>query len=184
MCFMAIAMVGCTTLRPLDLDSSGRFSTSTAASPSDVQTRKPFLSGYRRMLYVKFDENEAENAEITEFFLESFGNMRIFEKIVQKQDMEQIVVANDLTNKVTNVSDFVGLSVIRKSVGPFLVVEPRVRWDEGRHKYLASLRATDPDTAAAVFYFEKYAIDLAGLDKPLLYPMLNAFLDWASPADM
>jgi hypothetical protein len=164
-----------TTLKPPTLGKSGHFETNKIIAPSSIKVKKAFRPEYRRMIYVKTDEkNERFNA----FFLESFRNMGQFEKVLSKEEMEKLVFDKNLTDKVLSISDKVGLHNLQKEIGPFLVVEPYADW-LGGYIFMARLKAYDPKTGKDILVLENEAFNWSGLDKPLFYPLLNAFLQWS-----
>ncbi len=167
---------GCSsTLKATKLDADGRFPTTTIIAPVDVKVTKPFSDKYQQMVYVKV--SEAETLQYANFFAESLTNMSRFSKVSQKADLEQLVIERKLGDKVSNVSDLIGLNNLAAQIGPFLVVEPKVEF-KGGYNFYASLKAVDAETGETVLLLEKNAFNFAGLDKPLFYPLLNGFLEW------
>lgn len=168
---------GCSsTLKVAKPDASGHFSTQFLLDDGGAKTVKPFGDKYRAMVYLKMDETKTK--QYTDFFVTSFSNMGIFSKVAQKSDLEQLVIERKLADKVSNVSDLIGLNNLQKQIGPFLVVEPSVEW-KGGYNYVGSMKATDPETGETMLMLEQHAFNWSGLDGPLFYPLLNAFADWA-----
>ena len=167
---------GCaSTLKPTTLDpSTGYFPTTTKLSASGIIVKKPFLPKYLAMLYVKTDAN---NKTYDDFYLTSFSNMNRFQKVVDKTQLESIVVEKKLMGKVSNISDLIGLNNLEKQIGPFLIVEPKIG-RTGAYNYEASLRAIDPETGETVLHLQNAAYNWSGLDQPLFFPLLNGFLEW------
>jgi len=163
-----------TTLKATRPNESGYFPTSTKITQDDIHAQKPFLEKYCTMLYVMTDE---KNDKYNDFFVTSFVNMNMFEEVLDKEGLEKLVIEKGLTDRVTNVSDKIGLHHLQSHMGVFLVVEPYSIW-EGGYNYSAELKAFDPETGETVFHVTNEAINWAGLDKPLFYPLFNAFIDW------
>jgi hypothetical protein len=173
-----LSVVRCSsTLKPATLDPAGRFPTESRISPGGVKIARPFDSKFKPLLYVKIDDSKANMYR--DFFVSSFRNMNFFTVVNEKSDFEKMIIERKLTDKVSNVSDLIGLNNLAKQVGPFLVVEPHLEW-QGGYNYIASLKAIDPETGETVLHLEQKAFNWAGLDKPLFYPLLNAFIDWAN----
>jgi hypothetical protein len=176
---IALAMMlleGCSsTLQATKLDETGHFSTGTLVDSDGVKAEKAFSEKYKAMLYVKIDDSKTEKYK--SFFVSSFENMGTFSKVDQKSDLEQLVIEKKLSASVPNVSDMIGLHNLEGQIGPFIVVEPYVEW-KGGYNFVASLKATDPETGETVLWLEQKAFNWAGLDKPLFYPLLNGFLEW------
>jgi len=139
---------------------TGRFSTSTRIPYRGVRARAPFDLKYRELLYVKTD---GRSTSADEFFLASFKSMPVFTTVVDGAGFESLVRQRRLME--------------REELGPFLVVEPSVRWHD--NIAIAELRAIDPATGATVLSLHMEAYRRTGLDEPLFFPLFNAFLDWA-----
>lgn len=172
----AVSISGCsTTLEATKPDSSGHFSTGTVLDAGGVKAVKPFQEKYRAMAYVKIDESKG--TKYGEFFLNSVKNMGVFTTVSTKADLEKMIIERKLTDKVSNVSDMIGLNNLQKQIGPFIVVEPNAEW-RGGYDFVASIKVSDPESGETVLQVEQKAFNWAGLDKPLFYPLLNAFSEW------
>lgn len=163
-----------TTLKPTALGETGYFDTNTKLASDGIKTEEPFKPEYKKMIYVKTDE---KNEQFNTFYLETFKNMNEFESVLNKEEMEALVFNKGLASKVSSVSDKIGLHNLHKEIGSFLVVEPYAEW-KGGYDYIANLKAYDPETGKDVLVIENEAFNWAGLDKPLFYPLFNAFLEW------
>lgn len=164
------------TLKTKPLDArTGYFPTQTKLDAEGIKTQKPFSDTYKNLVYIKIDDSKSK--QYTAFFVESFKNMKSFGKVDEKADLESIVITQHLSDKVATVSDLVGLNKLQASIGPFLIVEPYVEW-KGGYSFMAQLKATDPSTGETVLLLEQTAFNWAGLDEPLFYPLLNAFMQW------
>lgn len=174
---LAVAVTGCsTTLKPRALDTTtGQFQTDTKLSADSVKAQKPFVEKYKSLVYVKTDESKAK--QYNDFFVESMKNMGTFNKVVTKQDLETLVLERKLTDRVSNISDLIGLNQLAKQMGPFLVVEPYVEW-KGGYNFFAHLKAIDPESGETVLLLEQNAFNWAGLDDPLFFPLMNGLLQW------
>jgi len=171
---VALLLGACSsTFQPAHVDpTTGRFATQ---DPIDkVETESPFESRYASMLYVMTD---TKIESFNEFFIQSFTSMGSFNSVVGKDKLETLVIQKNLSDKVPGVSDMVGLNRLSKEIGPFLVVEPSVVF-LGGYRFEASLKVTDASTGNVVLKITNAATNWAGLDKPLFYPLFNAFLDW------
>ena len=171
---VALLLSACSsTFQPAHLDpATGRFA---AQEPIDkVETQLPFETRYANMLYVMTD---TKIESFNEFFIQSFTSMGSFNSVLGKDKLETLVIQKNLSDKVPGVSDLVGLNRLSKEIGPFLVVEPSVVF-LGGYRFEASLKVTDASTGNVVLKVTNAATNWAGLDKPLFYPLFNAFLDW------
>jgi len=171
----ALLVTGCsTTLKSTNLSEGGYFSTNAKIVYDGVKKKEEFKEKYKTLLYVKTDE---KNKQFNSFYIETFKNMNVFEKVYDKELMENMVFEKKLTGSVFSISDKIGLHSLQKHIGPFLVVEPYVEWVKG-YEFKAELKAYDPETGKDVLVIENKAFNWAGLDKPLFYPLFNAFLEW------
>jgi hypothetical protein len=167
---------GCsTTLKPTAVGETGYFDTNTKLIYDGIIIEKAFKPEYKKMIYVKTDE---DNEKFKMFYLETFKNMNEFDSVFSKEELETLVFDRDLTGKVSSVSDKIGLHNLQKEIGSFLVVEPYADW-KGGYDYIANLKVYDPETGKDVLVLENTAFNWAGLDKPLFYPLFNAFLEWS-----
>ena len=174
---LTVVVAGCSsTLKPPVLNTeTGFFNKKTALSEDDVKVQEPFQRDkYLEQLYVKTD---AKDEEYNTFFYEAFAAMDIFGKIVDEEQLAAIVLERNLADKVPSISDLVGLHNLAAHIGPFLIVEPYAA-HEGGYNYSARLVAIDPETGRTVLEIHNDAVNWAGLDKPLFYPLFNAFLEW------
>jgi hypothetical protein len=163
-----------TTLQATKPDESGYFPTSTKIAQDDIRVQKPFLEKYCTLLYVMTD---VKDDTYNDFFVVSFVNMNMFAEVLDKEGLEKLVIEKGLTDSVTSISDKIGLYNLQSHMGAFLVVEPYTMYMGGDY-YSAELKAFDPETGETVFHVTNEAINWAGLDKPLFYPLFNAFIDW------
>jgi hypothetical protein len=174
----ALALGGCSsTLQPTKLDpQTGHFPTDSQITRGGVEQTAKFDDKFLPLLYVKTD---AKSDKLNSFYLESFRNMGRFQKVVGKEDLEALVISRGLSGKVQNVSDLIGLKNLSSEIGPFLVVEPFAEY-RGGYNFEASLKAIDPQSGQTVLLMKNKAVNWAGLDKPLFYPLFNGFLDWTN----
>jgi uncharacterized protein YcfL len=173
--------VGCgSSLRPVVLDPvTKRFPTQTVIADADVKVKKPFDPKFKKRLYIK-SEAKSTNTYHT-FFVESFKNMGKFDEISSKETLETLIIQKNLSGKVSNVSDLVGLHNLEKEIGPFLIVEPDTQF-KGGYNFELDLKAIDPSNGEVVLHIHKAAFNWDGLDQPLFLPVLNGFLAWTEEA--
>jgi hypothetical protein len=174
---LAMVLTGCgSTLKVTKPDANGYYKTTAKIKPENILVaEKVDMQQYRPMFFAKIDE---KNAKYQDFFSASIKNTGYFDKVVTKQDLEQIILAKGLTDKVTSVSDMIGLHHARKNLGPFLVGELTTEW-KGGYNFEADLKVVDPEDGKVVFQVKNTAFNWDGLDQPLFLPMFNAFIDWA-----
>ena len=177
---LALTISACTsTMKATPLTGAGRFDTTSRVDAANITTKAPFDKGkYGKLAYVK---SLGDNKTINQFFLQSVTNSHVFETVMGKDELEQMVIKRNIDSAGTPDS-LIGLHKLAEAIGPFLILEPYVEW-KGGYNYEASIKAIDPATGDTVFQAKKKAFNWAGLDAPLFYPLFNAFLEWAQGSD-
>lgn len=172
-----LLLSACADVKPKPISpATGLFPTNTPLDTDGVRTEKPFEAKYRHLVYLKVPDDKP--TAFVDFFMTELRNSKIFDKVAAKSDLEAIVIQKNLSDKVPSVSDMVGLHKLESAIGPFLVVEPTVEWKGGYH-YTGQLKVVDPETGETVLLLQQKAFNWAGLDSPLVYPLLNGLLEWA-----
>lgn len=163
------------TLNPRPLAPTGQFATETKIAADGVKLVKPFLPKYRAMVFINTPETFAQR--YNDFFVRNLTTTKQFELVARKPEIEQLVIQKKLASSVSNISDLIGLNQLQRQIGPFLVFEPRIE-AKGGYRFDGRIKAIDPETGETVLHIEHTAFNWSGLDDPLLYPLLNAFLQW------
>jgi hypothetical protein len=173
----ALLLSACATNAPKPMDpSTGLFPTMSVLDTGAVKVSKPFDPKFRHLVYVKVPDGKPK--EFSEFYVAELRNMNLFDQVASKSDLEAIVIQRNLADRVTNVSDMVGLHRLAEQIGPFLVVEPSFEF-KGGYSYTGRLLVVDPATGETQLSLQQNAFNWAGLDSPLIYPLLNGFVQWA-----
>lgn len=177
MAFVAMVAAGCSsTLKATSVDAStGRFATGSSVKQEEILVQEAFRAEYEDLLFVK---TSVDLTDYNDFFMKSFKQMKPYRTVLNQSELEALVIERNLTDKVSSISDLVGLNRLSREIGPILVVEPKVEFGGG-YNFSATLKATDATTGKTVFEVRRKAFNWAGLDKPLFYPILNAFADWS-----
>lgn len=178
---LSLVVGGCSsTLEVPTLGADGRFASNATVDPENIQVTKAFdQTNWKKLVVVQeFTDNKQVNA----FYFDSIGNSQKFEKVYDKASLETYVLANNFEG-VTDASSLISLKNLSKTTGPFLLVRPYFVWNGG-YNYDASLEAVDVQTGEVVFMANKGAFNWGGLDKPLFYPIFNAFMDWVDGKTM
>ena len=174
---VSLSMAGCaTTMAPPVVSAAGRFTTATRLTDAQAMTTAPFDRARFGVVYVKYATGAPA---MDRFFLDAVKATGAFDVVLDGEALQQRVIA---TSQATGgpavfIDNTAGLFELSKTQGPFLIVEPSVEYIGG-YDYAASLRATDASTGKVVFLARHKAFNWAGLDQPLFYPLLNAFIDW------
>ncbi len=173
-----IVLTGCSsTMKAVKPDANGSFPTKNALKPEEILVNEKLaLSEYRKLAYIQIgDKGETYEG----FIIESVSNIGYFEKVLNKQGFEQVLIASGKSDEISNISDLIGLRQASKSYGKFLVVKTNVEW-LGGYDFMASIEAIDPVTGKTHYLAKRKAFNWAGLDKPLFYPLFNGFLEWVN----
>ncbi len=112
------------------------------------------------------------------FFKEQTIKLGYFDTVVNRQDMEQLLIKEGKSDIVTDVTNLLSWKKIADNYKPFFVLKPDIR-EEGRTSY-AQLKVIQADTAAEVFVAEiKMDFMWKGVnDDTVFYPLYNEFIDW------
>lgn len=173
----ALLLSACADVKPKPLDPSTRlFPTTTVLDRDAVKTNKPFDPKFKHLVYVKVPDEKPK--AFAEFYVTELRNSNLFDQVASKSDLEAIVLQKNLSDRVPSVSDMVGLHKLQEQIGPFLIVEPYFEF-KGGYSYMGQLSAIDPATGETVLVLQQKAFNWAGLDSPLIYPLLNGFVQWA-----
>ncbi len=170
-------LIGCgSTLKPVVLDqNTRRFPTQTVLGSDATKVKKPLDPKLTKLAYIKSDAKST--TQYHQFFKSCVETMKKFDKVSDKEDFETLIIQKNLGSKVSNVSDLVGLHNLAQEIGPFLVIEPNAV-HKGGYNYEADLKAINPTTGETLLHLHHAAFNWSGLDEPLFYPLMNAFLDW------
>ncbi|CAB3632118.1 MAG: hypothetical protein ACWGIK_24890 [Achromobacter pulmonis] len=173
-----ISLAGCgATLKPVKPDATtGLFSTTVGIAPSDIEVAERFDPAYRRMLFINVKSNWGY-LETIDYFQTSIEHLGTFEQVLTRKDIDQKIIAWHLQDKVSDVSNLLGLNLLSKQIGNFLILDVGNWWKGGYH-YEGSLQAMDASTGKTVFKTTLQAFNWDGLDASLFRPLLNAFVLW------
>lgn len=172
-----VLLSACASSRPKPMDpSTGLFPTMTMLDKGGVRVNKPFDPKFKHLVYVKVPDEKPK--AFGEFYVTELRNSHLFDQVASKSDLEAIVLQRNLADRVPSVSDTIGLHRLEEQIGPFLVVEPYFEF-KGGYSYSGQLSAIDPATGETLLVLHQDAFNWAGLDSPLVYPLLNGFVQWA-----
>lgn len=175
--FAATLLGGCSSSGQIrQLNNSGIFPASAQMAPSEVKVAKAFDGKYKQMAYLLVN-TETESRD-TKFLVRLVKDSGVFQKTIEIPDMERLIIERQLQGQVSGTTDLISLSKVQQKIGPFLIVEPVVEWSGG-YNHTATIKAIDPASGETVLHLEKTAFNWSGLDDPLTYPVMNAFLQWS-----
>ncbi|MFP4281824.1 MAG: hypothetical protein ACLFR7_06420 [Opitutales bacterium] len=163
---------GCTTIGEAKAinPETGRIDTnmSYGTAATVVHEESVDMAPYRDLILVLGGDFFREQTELTGYF----------ERVVDREEMERLLITEDLTDLVSDVTNYISWKKIHDNYGPFLVLKPDRR-DAGGKDFF-QLKVIDPATASDLFVAE-VALDYMwkGVnDDTVFYPLYNAFLDW------
>jgi len=167
-----------TTLKITKPQSNGYYQTDKKLPPEAILvSEKVNLAKYKSMYFAKVDHEN--DKKYLDFYRSSVENINYFDKVVVQSDMEQIILSKGLADKVTSVSDTIGLYHAQKHLGNFLIGELNTD-HKGGYNYEAQLKVIDPSDGKVLFHIQHKAVNWDGLDQPLFLPMFNALIDWVN----
>ncbi|ODS23186.1 hypothetical protein AB835_10110 [Candidatus Endobugula sertula] len=175
--FSAFILTACgSTLKITKPQENGYYQTKTKVAPESILvSEKVDLAKYKSMYFAKVDyENDKKYLD---FYKSSIENINYFDKVLTQTDMEQMILSKGLADKVTSVSDNIGLYHAQKNLGDFLIGELNTQ-HKGGYDYEAQLKVIDPSNGKVLFHVQNKARNWDGLDQPLFLPVFNAFIDW------
>lgn len=112
--------------------------------------------------------------------VEQLKAVKYFDQVLSYDDLQKLVIANNLTDKVPSLNEPIGLSKLARAYKPFLWVKfKQVRRE---NKTFMQLIATNPENLEDVFVSEVYLdVVWAGVnDQNSRYPLFNAFIAWVN----
>lgn len=175
---IAIFSYSCsTTLKVKQLnEKTGQLPTDTKLTPEEILVNKNIdLKNYNQFLYVK---NSGVNMEkYDNYVVETLRNIGGFQQIYTQSELEQFIIQNNLTDKITNISDNIGLLNLQKQVGNFLICESSPEF-LGGYSYAFKFKIINPETAETLLEIKHKAINWGGVDRPLFNPVFNYYINW------
>lgn len=175
--FSIFLLTACgSTLKITKPQENGYYQTKTKVPAESILVSETVnLSKYKPIYFAKVDHEN--DKKYLDFYKSSIENVNYFDKVLVQSDMEQLILSNGLADKVTSVSDTIGLYHAQKHLGDFLVGELNTE-HKGGYNYEANLKVLDPSNGKILFHVHHKAVNWDGLDQPLFLPMFNAFIDW------
>lgn len=175
---IATLVISCSpTLKVKELDlKSGKLPTETVLTNSEILIKKEIdLTEYKQFLFVKKSGLNMEKYE--NYILGTLKNVGGFDKYYTQSELEQYVIQNGLTDKVTSISDNIGLMNLSKNVGKFLICESNVEY-KGGYDFTFEYKVINPTNAEVLLHIKHNAFNWGGLDRPLFNPVFNEYIDW------
>ncbi len=165
------------TLKVKELNpKTGKLPTETFLRQEEILVQKKInLNEYSQFLFVKKSGLNMEKYE--KYILGTLKTIGGFEKYYTQNEMEQYVIQNNLTDKVTSISDNIGLLNLSKNVGKFLICENNVEY-KGGYDFTFEYKVIDPSNAEILLHIKHNAFNFGGLDRPLFNPVFNKYIDW------
>jgi hypothetical protein len=155
---------------------TGYLPTDSKVDKSEVLVDKPIdLSKYNNFLYIRKSKVNMDKYET--YIIGDLKNIGGFDKFYTETELEQYVIQNHLTDKVTSISDNIGLNNLQKQVGNFLVCETTAQ-NLGGYNYLFDFKITNPANAEVLLEIKHKGFNFSGLDRPLFNPVFNYYIEW------
>ncbi len=166
-----------TTLKVKQLDErTGLLPTETILLPEEILVDKSIdLNDYRQFLYIKSSGVNTEKYDL--YIVETLKNIGGFDTVYTQSELEKFVIQNNLTDKVTSISDNIGLLNLHKQVGNFLICETTPEY-LGGYNFSFKFSIINPSNSETVLEIKNKAFNWGGLDRPLFNPVFNYYIDW------
>jgi hypothetical protein len=109
---------------------------------------------------------------------EMVKNIGYFDKVINFEDLEKILIQKDLTDQISSLKNKIGINKAAKSYKYFLWLRWKTRKEE--EKEYSQLILTDPVTLEDIFICETYLdyVWSGVTDQDNFYPMMNALVDY------
>lgn len=165
------------TLKVKELNpKTGKLPTETILNQDEILVEKNInLNEYSQFLFVKKSGLNMEKYE--NYILGTLKNIGGFEKHYTQNELEQYVIQKNLTDKVTSISDNIGLLNLSKNVGKFLICESNVEF-KGGYSFSFDYKIINPTNSEVLLHIKHNAFNWGGLDRPLFNPVFNKYIDW------
>lgn len=176
---MIILFIRCSStfkVKQVDVANNHKYPTEKTLTSKEILVREnlPQLNEYKQFLYIK---NEDEFDKYKNYLKGTLQNIGFFDAIYYKQDLERIVIQKGLTDKVSSISDNIGLLNLQKEIGKFLVLHTSVIY-KGGYSYEFNFELIDPTKANTIYKVRNQAFNWSGLDRPLFHPVFNDYAMW------
>ena len=175
---LSVVLFSCSpTLKIKELNAkTGKLPTETVINQEEILVEKSInLKEYSQFLFVKKSGLNMEKYE--NYILGTLKTIGGFEKYYTQSELEKYVIQNNLTDKVTSISDNIGLLNLSKNVGKFLICESNVEY-KGGYDFTFEYKVINPTNAEILLHIKHNAFNWGGLDRPLFNPVFNKYIDW------
>ena len=116
----------------------------------------------------------SSNQYYYEYGFKQLSELGYFKQVVKIADLEKLVIANNLQDKVINLDSQIGLNRLAKSYKPFLWLTLTPKRED--NIYFLSLTVTNPTNAEDLF--EVKTLSSGSSDEEVLYPLFNELSIW------
>lgn len=158
----------------LDAAQGPTFSTGVRLTSAEVIALRPFdAARFGSLAYV---DSKTGAPSLDRHFLDSIKKIGAF-RAVRDADGLKALAIEKAPGELIGDLDPSALQRLSRTIGPFAVIEPRVRF-LGGYSYEASIRVIDPEANKVMFLARHKATNWIGLGGPLFNPLLNALSDW------
>jgi hypothetical protein len=198
MLLSACGTLGESRVAPIDPKTGLLQSSQKLAVAKVVVSKKLALRSYKDMAVISSDDFSPMNSHFRPDNVKQLRAINFFDEVYGIDDLEKVVVANNLQDKVMTLRNWNGLRDLYRSYKPFLVIHFKCV-DSGDIYY--RLIVTDPSTMEDVFVSEVkvhsqggYGLmglltlgsgmntgnKCTGYDQDTRYPLFNSLITWLS----
>ena len=164
---LVVSFVSCTSGKVVKRNEvSGYFPSTEKATV--LKSESVELDSKKSLLLVPNDE----------FTMGMAKEIGYFEKVINFDDLERIIVKKGITDSVTSVDSIIGINKAAKALQNFLWLT--WRYETQDNKYSVQLALVDANNMHDIFVCETESIKYWGAenDQSNFYPMMNALVDY------
>jgi hypothetical protein len=166
--FCCLIMTACSSLKVVDIDPATGYFPGATKSAKVVESKKIDLDKKKALVLVPNDD----------FSEKMMDNIAYFDEVITFEDLEEIIIKENLGDKIPVINSKIGVNNAAKHYKEFLWLRFKTR-KEGNKSY-RQLILTNPIDLEDYFITETY-LDYAWAgvnDQNNWYPMLNALIDY------
>ena len=127
-------------------------------------------------LKAKSDFQNAKFQNYMDKFVKSLG----FDMVMNEENLSIYVVEKGLTEQVTSVSDFIGLSRLAKIDGQFIYIDTSINSlnSSGCCVFVFNFKVYDRVSRVKYLDISRRNLSKVNFDKEIIYPVLNKVKEW------
>lgn len=155
---------------------SGHFLTPDTLTPKEAKVSVPIANLDRQRFIVLSPTINMDSEKYVPFVKQMVENCGLH-KLVGHADLENFVIANNLGDRIPSLNNRIGFHQLTRYIGEYLILQIDLSNTYGDWWRFTAV-VYDPVSSKVKFLASKSAVNMFGLQKPLLLPVFNALKDW------